>query len=358
VVTVYYLKRYKVKSSLFYSILAVLVMLAVVILPGCGNSPPAATSTPNPTTTATSSATTQTTPTTTEPPTDLTVLSIAGGSVEVLKAGAGDWKKGEEGMTLEAGDKIRTNAGGTAVITFFEGSTVELQGDTAISLSELGMNADRSTTVRVKQEIGKTISRAKKLMDTGDRYEIETPAAVAAVRGTIMFVQVGFSGLTFVGNIEGTVEVTAQGIVVHLAPDTHTNIIPGQDPGTPLPGATPSGTTTTSTTSTTISTTTTTTSTSTSTSTTTTSTLPPLRVEITSVQQGDLVGRDVVVSGTVNDPTITEAVLTLNGQSSTISVNNGSFSAAVTLADGNNRIVITVTRGADHASASIELAPE
>jgi hypothetical protein len=352
---------FNLKSSRFYLVLAVLLMLAPVILPGCGK--------PRPTTPAINpSATTPTFTTTarTAPPVKLTVLSISGGNVEVLKTGASGWKKGEEGMTLEMGDKIRTDTGGKALITFFDGSTVELQSDTAISLSELGINADQSTTVKIKQEVGKTLSTAKKLMDTGDRYEIETPAAVAAVRGTIMFVQVGLNGLTFVGNIEGSVLVTAQGKQVQLGANTHTNIVPGEVPGTPEPGATPPPTTTPPTTAPATTSTQTRTPTPTAKPTVTPTPTPvpttsqpvPLSVRITSLKTGDLVERTIIVSGIVSDPSITEATLTLNGNSSIIGVNNGSFSASIALTDGVNQVVISVTRNGQTATDSAELVPE
>ena len=55
----------------------------------------------------------------------LSVLSIVGGDVLVMKSG-GQWTRAESGMTLEVNDRIKTESGGRAYITFFEGSTVEL----------------------------------------------------------------------------------------------------------------------------------------------------------------------------------------------------------------------------------------
>jgi hypothetical protein len=266
-------------------------------------------------------------------------------------------------MTLDIGDRLKTGAGSKARITFFEGSTIELEGETSISLLELGINADQSTAVKVKQEVGKTLSQAKKLLDTRDRYEVETPAAVAAVRGSTMYVEVALDGRTFVGNVEGKIVVVAHGIETKLPPDTHTNIVPGQLAGTPEPGATPLPTTTPPVTSIAPSTTVKPpTSTKTTTAPTTTppaptTTKPPLTIRIVSLKQGDLVGRAVIVSGVVNDGTIFEAVLTLNGTPVTISVVNGNFSTTVTLADGTNSISVSVTRDGVTASDYVTLDP-
>ena len=87
----------------------------------------------------------------------LTVLSIVGGNVLVQKPNASDWNVGKEGTTLEAGDKIKTDTGATAVITFFDGSTIDLNGGTQISLDEL--NSKTSTTpkvIKIGQTIGET----------------------------------------------------------------------------------------------------------------------------------------------------------------------------------------------------------
>jgi len=373
-------------TSLIYRIILLatsLLALSAFILTGCAPAPATGPGPSNPASTPADN------PVGGVAAAPLTVLSIVGGNVQVLKSGANDWSNGIEGMTLEVNDRVRTDPGGNALITFFEGSTVELQGDTVVSLSELGINPDESTTVRIKQEIGKTVSRGKKLMDTRDRYEIETPAAVAAVRGTTMYVEVRADGSAWVGNIEGKVVVIAQGKAVELPAGTHTTVLPGQAPGAPEPGATPQpGSTPTAATSPEPNPTTTVspistgtpapsistlpppTATPTSTATTPTPTeitptptpppvtVAPLIVTITSLEQDATVGRDVVVSGIVSDPSITEATLALNGVPRQIAVNNGSFSTKVSLADGPNTIIVSVSQNGVTASDGVELVPE
>jgi hypothetical protein len=348
-----------------------LLLLTFLVFPGCG---PAPASTPSPKNSSNAPVTPDT-PNSNDPAgkvasTPLTVLSIVGGNVQVLKPNASGWQKGEEGMTLGVDDQIKTDNGGKALITFFEGSTVELQGDTIVKLSELDINPDASTSVKIKQEIGKTISRAKKVMDPKDRYEIETDAAVAAVRGTTMYVEVRPDGTVFIGNIEGTVIVIAQGKAVQLPPGTHTTVIPGQAPGSPEPGATPppannptAGVSPEPSITPTVSMTPTQTPTGTSATPTQTSTPAPTIIQtpliatITNLEQDQTVGRNIVVSGTVNDPSVTEATLILNNVPRKISVVNGYFKEKVELADGINTITVSVTRDGVTASDSVELVP-
>jgi hypothetical protein len=180
---------------------------------------------------------TSTGPTEAADSTPLTVLSITGGNVLVMKPGDTEWTTGTAGMTLGVDYKIKTEAGGHATITFFEGSTIELDSGTEISLGELSLDGTAGH-ISIEQSLGKTISRVKKLVDPASSYEIETPAAVASVRGTEFYVSVKLNGDTTIGNIEGLMAVTAQGVEVKLTAGTRTTVSPGNAPGAPEPDIT------------------------------------------------------------------------------------------------------------------------
>jgi hypothetical protein len=167
----------------------------------------------------------------------LTVLSIVGGNVHVLKTGSNDWSDGKEGLTLETGYKIKTDAGAKATVTFFDGSTIDLSGDAMISLDELVSKSDSSPKIiKIGQEIGETSSRVVKLVDPASRYEIQTPSAVAAVRGSAMVVQVAADGTTQVYNVEGAISIIAQGKEVIIPTGSSSIAKPGEAPNTPQPG--------------------------------------------------------------------------------------------------------------------------
>jgi uncharacterized repeat protein (TIGR01451 family) len=168
------------------------------------------------------------------------MLSIAEGQVLVMKAGNDNWIEAEVGTTVELGDTLRAGDDSRAVITFFEGSTIELEAGTEVEVVELGIVKDTgSTIIQLKQLIGNTVSRVKKLTDADSVYEIETPTAIAAVRGSIMFVRVREDGATAVGNSEGSISVTAQGQEVLLPEGTYSNVEPGQPPSEPKQGIGP-----------------------------------------------------------------------------------------------------------------------
>jgi len=157
-----------------------------------------------------------------------------------MKSGTNSWLEAQVGMTLESGDTIKAGDDSRAVITFFEGSTIELEAGAEISVTELSTALDTgSTTISLKQEIGKTISRVEKLADPASRYEVETPGAVAVARGTIMLVHVDLQGGTTLGCEAGNVTGTAQGVTVHVSVGTQRHARSGQSFGGAVPLGSP-----------------------------------------------------------------------------------------------------------------------
>ena len=158
----------------------------------------------------------------------------------IQKSGSSDWSTGKEGMTLQAGDKIKTDTGATATVTFFDGSTIDLNGGTEISLDELlSKSSTTPKTIKIGQTIGETGSNIIKLVDPASRYEIDTQSGVAAVRGSQMVVQVVTDGTTSVYNVEGTISFTAQGQEVMIPVGSVSTAKPGAAPSAPQPGTPP-----------------------------------------------------------------------------------------------------------------------
>ncbi|MGB6872898.1 MAG: FecR domain-containing protein [Dehalococcoidia bacterium] len=164
------------------------------------------------------------------PPT-LTMLSITEGNVFLLKSGTESWIEAQVGMSLEPGDIVKSGDGSSAEITFFDGSTIELQAGTEIEVASLDISTDTgSTTISLKQAIGTTISRVTKLVDPASSYEIETPAGVAVVRGSVMLVDVIEDSTTWITNQEGNIWVIANGVELRIPQGRKCIVISGQLP--------------------------------------------------------------------------------------------------------------------------------
>jgi VCBS repeat-containing protein len=153
----------------------------------------------------------------------LTVFSITEGTVLVMKAGTDDWTEATIEMPLEVGDTIKTGDDSGAEITFFDGSTIELEAGTQIEITSLDASSDTGTkTITLMQTIGTTISRVTKLLDPASTYAVETPTGVAAVRGSTMIVRIVFNdpnyedGTVLITNLEGHIYFTGQGEEVRI----------------------------------------------------------------------------------------------------------------------------------------------
>jgi VCBS repeat-containing protein len=172
-------------------------------------------------------------------PTDstLTILSITQGTVLVMKTGTDSWTEAEAGMSLQVGDTIKTGDDSGAEITFFDGSTIELEAGTQIEITSLDSSPDTGTkTITLVQTIGTTISRVTKLLDPASSYAIETPSGVAAVRGSVMIVRIVFDdpnyedGTVLITCVEGDIWAIWNGVELHI-PEGYTCVIrPNQLP--------------------------------------------------------------------------------------------------------------------------------
>ena len=160
----------------------------------------------------------------------LTILSMTEGNILVMKAGTDNWIETQVGMSLKVGDTIKSGSNSSAEITFFDGSTIELDADTQVEVASLNVTGTGSKTIGLKQTIGTTISRVTKLVDSSSSYEIETPACVAAVRGSVMIVDVIADGTTWVTNSRGDIWVITDGVELQIPEGRKCIVISGQLP--------------------------------------------------------------------------------------------------------------------------------
>jgi hypothetical protein len=178
----FYMKYVKV-----FKWLSVILVIAVMIPAiGCGKKEAQE---PTPTPTAIPTATTPA-----EPTGETGSLSSLTGDVQVLRQSAVAWIMAASGMKIWTGDSLKTGSDGYVLITFFDGSVMEVEADSEISVEELNVASGGSTTVRINQVIGNTVNRVENLIDSSSTYEVETLAGSAVVRGTIYRIQVNQYG--------------------------------------------------------------------------------------------------------------------------------------------------------------------
>jgi hypothetical protein len=161
-------------------------------------------------------------------------LDRVSGAVEILPANGDTWRLASVGERVETGDRIRTGSLSTARLVFFEGSTTDLMASTEVAVTQVSARREGSDKIiALHQWLGRTYSCVQQLSGRASRFEIETPTAVAGVRGTEFIIAVEGDGTTSVAVVEGLVEVTAQETTVTVLAGEKTTVQPERPPSTP-----------------------------------------------------------------------------------------------------------------------------
>ncbi|KAB2954256.1 FecR domain-containing protein [Heliorestis acidaminivorans] len=115
----------------------------------------------------------------------------------------------KQGMTLQSGDRIITNKDGLAELSFLNGSVSRIAPNSQIEISQLSSTATRDITI-LHTNRGEVWSKVPESTKQYFRFEVNTPSAVAGVRGTGFMVRVGDLGDTSVRVYEGIVGLSGR----------------------------------------------------------------------------------------------------------------------------------------------------
>lgn len=136
-----------------------------------------------------------------------TVTFVSGEAMFRIK-GQSVWKKLSVYEKLTDGAMIRTAGPGSAVdLTYLDGSVVQIRPDTSVSIAASGKRGETITERRFVVETGRVISRIKKALGAESRFQIDTPSAVAGVKGTEFRTSVDADKTTRTEVIDGVVDL-------------------------------------------------------------------------------------------------------------------------------------------------------
>jgi len=161
-------------------------------------------------------------------------LTILSGAADVAR-GTGGFSRAADGQVLNAGDRVRTADSGHAIVTFLDGSTVEIEPVTTITVIQATAAASGAITIQLEQAIGRTWTSIQRIVHADSKFELRTPATTATVRGTSFITDVLASGTTTVTTTDGIVEVSAQGTTVVVPAGSLTTVEPSSTPSPPGP---------------------------------------------------------------------------------------------------------------------------
>jgi len=135
------------------------------------------------------------------------------GDVGLLAQGAKDWIEPHEGLPIEIGDEIRTGEDGRVELVLSDNAVWLLESESHVVAERMDTN-----TGRLQLSSGTLVGKVDtaRVAGTVQRWEFDTPAAVASVHGTEFGLVVSKKEGTHLGVFEGIVDLepaeTAEGL--------------------------------------------------------------------------------------------------------------------------------------------------
>jgi len=155
------------------------------------------------------------------------IVTSISGTLMVLPYGTENWIEANRGMFLYEGDQLKTGAGSRAAITFANAIELKINENSTFTIQ---ITEEREMKNAIDLLIGEIFS---KIMIEGVKFEMRTPVAVAAVRGTEFNTKVGKDRITTFLVYKGIVEVWNELGSVTLSEAKKTVVRPNQAPQPP-----------------------------------------------------------------------------------------------------------------------------
>lgn len=105
-----------------------------------------------------------------------------------VRSGNGEYRSVLTNPKVVAGDTVRTDRRGRGEIDYGDGSLTRLDSNTTFEVQELTKGARRVMDAKLTK--GRVWNNVRKLASVDDRFQVNTPNAVATVRGTIFVCEV------------------------------------------------------------------------------------------------------------------------------------------------------------------------
>jgi hypothetical protein len=134
-------------------------------------------------------------------------LTVLRGTVSVVQGNGTAVSPAPNGMRLTAGDRVATVGRASALVTFFDGSEVELGADTTIAIEDATGNGDLVTII-IENIVGSTVHHVATLTSPGSTYKVVANDTEMLVKGTVVGHANDGDGNTTVYLIESSGPVT------------------------------------------------------------------------------------------------------------------------------------------------------
>jgi hypothetical protein len=112
-------------------------------------------------------------------------LTVLRGTVSVVQSNGTAVSPAPSGLKLTAGDRVATVGRASALVTFFDGSEVELGADTTIAIQDATGDGDLVTII-IENVLGSTVHHVATLVNPGSTYKVVANDTELLVKGTIV----------------------------------------------------------------------------------------------------------------------------------------------------------------------------
>lgn len=140
-------------------------------------------------------------------------VTLLKGTVTGKTAGETDWKPLNLRDVIKAGSSLRTAGDSTVEITFEDGTSFLMRENSEVTLKRAGKGMLHLLRT-LYLESGKVISRVKSATGRDSRFEVETPSALAAARGTEYRVAIDKELTTRLEALERSIDISSGGASV------------------------------------------------------------------------------------------------------------------------------------------------
>jgi hypothetical protein len=139
-------------------------------------------------------------------------VSDARGSILIKPRGAATFAPLGGAERVKAGDVIQTGPDGQVTLHWIDNSRLRIGPNSVVEVLKCQFNHARQTEQYLfRLSVGQVWVRVLQALKPQDKFEIRTPTATAAVRGTVFSVAVAPDGTTTVSVLKGKVTLTGSG---------------------------------------------------------------------------------------------------------------------------------------------------
>ncbi|MCS6861845.1 MAG: FecR family protein, partial [Abditibacteriales bacterium] len=148
------------------------------------------------------------------------------GQAEYQRRGKGAWRPLTMNTLLQTDDVVRTvGPNSTVELYWIDGTRMRLAPNTTMGIKKCTYNGmKRAETSLFHLNLGKVWVRIVRTLSRASKFEVETPTAVATVRGTIFSVTVKPEGSTKVSVYDGTVEVISAAVALAVPHGSYVHV--------------------------------------------------------------------------------------------------------------------------------------